>query len=131
MESKKWSEMTPEEKKNAKVGCSVIFFIFIMIMIAVSQCNDSSSEKERTGIYNSEWDGSVYEVKKYLMDNLNDPDSYKPVEWSPVYRNPNTLLYYVRHKYRAKNAFGGTILKEQVFMLDSLGNILSIEDIKK
>jgi hypothetical protein len=29
----------------------------------------------------------------------------------------------VRHKYRAKNGFGGYMVEERIFMLDSTGNV--------
>jgi hypothetical protein len=35
--------------------------------------------------------------------------------------------YVVRHKYRAKNSFGGYIIENQKFYLDFKGNVIGIE----
>lgn len=66
--------------------------------------------------YNSEWDGSVYPVKLYLKKNLKDPDSYEAIEWSKVQKTNEG--YMVRHKYRAKNSFGGYVIENKVFYLN-------------
>ncbi|NCT93120.1 MAG: hypothetical protein GXC72_01745 [Chitinophagaceae bacterium] len=92
----------------------------------------SSSSKEV--VYNSEWDASVQQVVDYLKSNyLNDPDSYKAVEWSNVVKLNDTkqvgfASYQVRHKYRAKNAFGGYITEEKLFKFDYQGNIVEVRD---
>lgn len=80
-------------------------------------------------VFNSEWDGSVAQVKNYLRNNLNDWDSYESVEWSEVQEvNLTTHKYIVRHKYRANNAYGGTILVNQIFYLDEEGNVVNVKD---
>lgn len=75
-------------------------------------------------IENSAWDGSVYQVKKYLKNNLKDPDSYESIEWSKVLKN-NDGTYSVRHKYRARNSFGGMVIENWIFTLDENGNVIS------
>ncbi len=75
-------------------------------------------------IENSAWDGSVYQVKNYLKKNLKDPDSYEGIEWSKVQKNANGT-YTVRHKYRARNSFGGMIIENWVFELDEKGTVIS------
>ncbi len=81
-------------------------------------------------VVNSYLDGSVWQVKEYLKKNLNDADSYDPIEWSEVQQFDYVInhKYLVRHKYRAKNEFGGTILFNQVFYLDSNGVVVKIKD---
>ncbi len=68
---------------------------------------------------NSKWDGSVLCVDKYLKATLNDYDSAEYVEWSPVTRIDlkGEPYWTVRLKLRAKNAFGGKILKEAIFFI--------------
>lgn len=130
-EPKKWSEFTPKEKKRAKINLTMMFIIVIcLIFLGVMECNDNTPEPAKEAVYNSEWDGSVKQVEDYLENTLNDPDSYSSVEWGTVVKNPDTKWYIVRHKYRAKNVFGGTIIKHQVFTLDSLGIVLSVSDIE-
>ena len=52
---------------------------------------------------------------------------------------PNGLVYsnfkwptfreaYIRHKYRAKNVYGGLIIKEQVFYLNKQGVVINVVD---
>jgi hypothetical protein len=67
----------------------------------------------------SGWDGDVLPVKQYLRATLNDYDSSEFVEWSPV-----TKVYVgkepywgVRLKLRAKNGFGGLILRDTFYFI--------------
>jgi|LSQX01.2.fsa_nt_gb hypothetical protein len=82
-------------------------------------------KKNSTIIDNSAWDGSVWQVKNYLKKNLNDPKSYEGIDWSKVIETGDT--YKVKHKYRAKNAFGGYVVVEQIFTLDDEGNVINVQ----
>lgn len=81
-------------------------------------------EKDGVKVENSSFDGSVSQVKKYLKKNLKDPKSYESIEWGEVIENENG--YMVRHKYRAKNSFGGYTIENNVFHLDLKGNIIDV-----
>jgi hypothetical protein len=61
------------------------------------------------------------------QDNLKDPDSFEAINWSPVQTNFDGG-YYVRCKYRAKNSFGGYDIANQIFYMDSKGNVLRYVD---
>jgi len=74
---------------------------------------------------NSAWDGSVHHVEQYLKKTLKDPDSYEGIEWSPVQKLSNGS-YSVRHKYRAKNSYGGYVIENQIFYYDASGNVTSV-----
>lgn len=78
-------------------------------------------------IKNSEWDGSVSQVEDYLNDNLKNPDSFKPIEWSKVQKLPNGN-FQVRCKYKAENSFGGTVVENQIFIISPKGVIINITD---
>jgi hypothetical protein len=67
----------------------------------------------------SEWDGRVDPVVKYLKRNLNDYDSSEFVEWSPVTKVEvkGEPFWVVRLKLRAKNAFGGFILRDTYYFI--------------
>ncbi len=83
--------------------------------------------KPREIVYNSRWDSSVSQVEKYLKQNLEDPKSYESIEWSPVVKLDADDLqhkFIVRHKYRAKNSFGGYVISNQMFYLDKHGYVL-------
>lgn len=131
---KKWSEMTPKEKKRAKINLLCIGVVsFWLIVFGISTCDDSTNKQDQVKtpkeiVFNSEWDGSVKQVEDYLKNTLNDPDSYKSVEWSPVGKSATAGQFFVRHKYRAKNGFGGVVTKDQIFTLDSLGTIVGALD---
>lgn len=125
---KKWSEMSPQEKKRGKINLALLSFLTLIIISIGIATNNSKEATSKEVVYNDEWDGSVRQVKEYLKDNLNDPSSYDAVEWSPVVQSPETKDFSVRHKYRAKNAFGATILFNQIFIMDSIGIIKSIQD---
>ena len=75
-------------------------------------------------IQNSPWDGSVWQVKKYLKSSLKDPKSYEGIEWSGVIKDGET--YKVRHKYRAKNSFGGYVVEEYIFVLNKYGDVIDV-----
>jgi hypothetical protein len=68
---------------------------------------------------NSEWDGRVDPVVEHLKNNLNDYDSSEFVEWSPVTKLEvkGEPFWVVRLKLRAKNAFGGYILKNTFYFI--------------
>lgn len=98
---------------------AITIFIFTLYIIGANTDPNSIS----TPIENSEWDGSVAQVKQYLKRNLKDPDSYEGIEWSKVTKVGNQ--YKVRHKYRAKNSFGGYVIEEFIFTLNEDGNVIS------
>lgn len=81
-------------------------------------------------VYNSGWDGSVRQVKQWLKDNLKDPASFEAIEWSSVQKTPDGD-YLVRCKYRAKNSFGGFEISNQIFYMDSEGNVLRCVDVSE
>lgn len=68
---------------------------------------------------NSEWDGRVDPVVRYLRRNLNDYDSSEFVEWSPVTKVEvkGEPFWAVRLKLRAKNAFGAYLLKDTYYFI--------------
>jgi len=74
--------------------------------------------------------GTVVPVANYLKNNLNDPNSYQPIEWSRIIETDKGV-YSVRHRYRAKNAFNALIVCDQVFSMDSLGNIINVQNYTK
>ena len=109
--------------KRFKFLASVIVLGLFLFAATGSDDSSESSNSNHEVVYNSEWDGSVRQVKSYLKNNLKDPGSYEGIEWSPVVKNGDGT-FKVRHKYRAKNSFGGYVVEEQIFTLDSEGNVI-------
>ncbi len=130
-----------EEKKGigSIKGCFVIIIFTFVILITIgtcSNCGSSSTQNEvnKEVVENSSWDSSVSQVKHYLKNNLKDPDSVQYIEWSNV-KKDTTLLngratYAVRCKYRAKNSFGGYVISNSLFYLDSNGNVVHVLELE-
>ncbi len=68
----------------------------------------------------SSWDGVTYAVKKYFDENANNPKSIKYVECGYIMQLSNGG-WAQRVKYRGENAFGATILNDQVFLIQGDG----------
>ena len=81
-------------------------------------------DAKKVRIENSPWDGSVYQVKKYVKSNLKDQSSYESIEWSPVQKTEKG--YVVRHKFRAKNSFGGYVVEEYIITLNDNGDVIDV-----
>lgn len=121
-----------QNQKN-NYGCLVIILIAVVILIygAMSGNSEKSSSDNTEVVSNSGFDASVYQVERYLKrEYLKAPDSYQGIEWSKVQKdNSNSIYkYYVRHKFRAKNGFGGYVVEEKIFYLDQSGNVVNVQD---
>lgn len=102
------------------LGLSIIIGLFCLLC---SNPDDSNNTPE-TNTYSSLVIGGV---KSYLkQEYLKDPKSYQEIEWSQIGTNSAGQLY-VRHKYRAKNSFGGYVIEERIFYLDKQGYVLRSE----
>lgn len=86
-----------------------------------SYYNENDYKKK---VENSAYDGSVHQVEDYLKSHLKDADSYQSVEWGNVVDVKGN--YQVRHKYRAKNSFGGYLLLNQVFVINHDGDVIEV-----
>src|SRR5262249_41557886 len=111
--------------------CLVVFVLFVILGAfksgSTTSSNPSAPRPTSTPteiVSNSAWDGSVRQVEKYLKANLRDPDSYQSIEWYKVTKN-NEGRFTVRHKYRAKNGFGGYNVVDSMFLLSSSGDVIS------
>lgn len=104
----------------------VVIGLFLVTATATEDDDSSSSSDNHAKVYNSSWDASVRQVEKYLKSSLRDPDSYESIEWSEV--KETSTGYVVRHKYRAKNGFGGYVVSNQLFYMDSDGNVIDVQD---
>lgn len=92
-----------------------------------SEFEESITPTPTAEVKNNKWNGGVKQVEDYLERTLRDPDSYESIEWSEVKQKADG--YYVRHKYRAKNGFGGYVVTNQLFHLDFNGNVVDVKDL--
>lgn len=102
----------------------------ILILIAIVAYSTYDFDDSKEIVRNNPLDSSVHQVEKYLKKNILDPDSYDPIEWSAVQKIQNGVNYsfYVRHKFRAKNTFGGYVIENKIFYLDINGKVVKVED---
>lgn len=114
------------------------YFLLFVALPLMCACNGSHKQDAETSeefsssyysveVKNNKWNGGVKQVEDYLECTLRDPDSYESIEWSEVKQKDDG--YYVRHKYRAKNGFGGYVVTNQLFHLDFNGNIVDVKDL--
>lgn len=74
----------------------------------------------------SAWDGSYYEVERYLKRVAHDPDSIDMAGCSEALQTD--AGWTVRCEYRGRNAFGGLILKNGLFVIKH-GQVVSSVDL--
>ena len=115
------STASPFRMTGQQIFLSVVLIGFFVIIPMCSNSNTSNSGSTST-VYNSSWDNSVSQVERHLKSTLRDPDSYQSVEWGQVTSSGDGGST-VRHKYRAKNGFGGYNTEERIFKIDSHGNV--------
>lgn len=59
-------------------------------------------------------------INDYMRSNMNDYNSYEPLEYDATYmKNPDGSKYGIRvfHSFRGKNGFGATIVNVREFEL--------------
>jgi hypothetical protein len=117
-------------KKNSSNSFLNVILIILGIVLFMSILGGSNSKKSepREKVFNSSWDGSVYQAEMYLKDRLKDPSSYESINWGKVNKNPEGN-YVTWVKYRAKNSFGGYNIGTQVFELSPRGDVLSMHEL--
>ena len=82
-------------------------------------------------VENSAFDGAVPQVVDYLKQTLRDFNSAQWIEWSPVEKvSGKPYKFRVRCKYRAENGFGGKTIANQIFLIDSNGQVINVIDLQ-
>jgi len=93
--------------------------VLLLLFSMISKCGTSSEEEQSIS--------AQVAVKSWLNSNLKDPDSFQAIEWGLVEKGPDGLI--VRCKYRAKNSFGGYVIEERLFRLNTQGEVVSAIDL--
>ena len=119
-------------KPSISPGCAIIFLIALVTGIYLMFFEKKSPSASEV-VHNNELDASVSKVEEYVKSNLSDSDNYQKISWSVVVKLNDSKeegfpKFQVRHKYRAKSAFGGDVIKEKIFRLDYLGNVVDSKD---
>jgi hypothetical protein len=108
-------------------------FLYLIFKAPAPPDSNKPPPPPRETVYNSVWDGSVYEVERYLKRNLRDPKSFEAIAWGEVHVEPpdsaSPYKYSVWVRYRAKNALGGYVIERQLFHLSADGQVLAVVDL--
>lgn len=60
------------------------------------------------------------DVTHYLREKLRNPDSLKDMKFGKVIQSKkNTNEFYLAARYRAQNGFGGYVVSETMFVIDT------------
>jgi len=124
-----------QKSKNTRNGIIAVVVVALLIVVFCVPTADNNRfvlEDSKLKVFNSSWDASVHQVERYLKkEYLIDPKSYESIEWSQVNSAPNNSYYkyWVRHKYRAKNSFGGYVVENKIFYMDGQGNVVDTKDV--
>jgi len=116
-------EQITEAKKEAKtqgwvnlvsaaiVGILVAYFFFTS--------NSETERRDKTGPLSKipervkkqfhYYDGSHIRLEKYIIENMNDPDSYEHIQTTYTYPGIGSKTMRVYTVYSGRNAFGGTV----------------------
>lgn len=116
----KWEydDNAPIRWRNAIIGCC--FAGLAALFVIASNANQNSPKGPK--VYNSEWDGSVRQVKRWMDTHLADPEA-EGIRWSPVVKYGNDFIVEV--DIRGRNALGGWIVETYRFKLDAEGRVLT------
>jgi len=119
---------------NKKNGCLLLSSILIIIISIFAITCESESGKPLTKqevrdkkiselLYGNGLNAVNIKLMQLVKRDLNDPSSMGNIE---VYYVDQDSMIIVTQKFTAKNAFGGTLRKEVVVSIDTLGNITDI-----
>lgn len=127
-----WKDM-PKSDRRIAVGCLTMMLVALigLVVFFVRFCNRPEIRPitpPSAQVENNAYDGSVYQVEKYLKAHLKDPDSYEGIRWGEVTRvDMPRWKYFVWHEYRARNSFGGMVVEKKRFYLDANGNVVDVK----
>ncbi len=88
--------------------------------------SSSASYPRNTGL-----DNRVEQVVDYLKSEespLYKPSSYSPIKWYAVSANADSTEFVVNHEFRAKEEDGVYRRFGKQFIMDSEGNVLTMQD---
>ena len=124
------------QNKERRQWIAVLIFLVVVIIFNISSREYSTSSKGNNRIENygsnkgPSQTKAMAGVRVYLKRHyLKDPDSYEGISWEAfgIYNKDNNT-YFALHKYRAKNSYGGYVVEEKLFVLDSDGNVIKVID---
>lgn len=114
------SNLTPEQKKarNEQRAIAAKEKVVEQEKKAAHKALEKKENKSKGFHCLSSWDGSHIGVKKYVQDNMRDPDSFEHIETRITPVN-NKGTHHLIMKYRAKNGFGGMTISNAIATIDN------------
>mgnify|MGYP001351567565 CR=1 FL=1 len=120
--------------KDVKKGCLILAVLLVIIISIVAITCESEPEKpltkqeirdkEISKLLGGNGENSVnIKLMQLVKRDLNDPNSMGNIE---IFYVDHDSTITVTQKFTAKNGFGGTLRKEVVVSIDTLGNIIDI-----
>ena len=124
-----WDSISNKWKIGIGVVLLIIFFRIITPKDPIKEVKATSikskselrQEKIKSGF--SSYDGSHYELTKYIKDQMNDDDSYEHIETTYIDKGDFILL---QTRFKGKNAFGGIVKNNIQAKADTNGNLIEI-----
>lgn len=123
-------------KQKNKSGCltSVLIFVLIIVFFNASGNNQKKEpentnktpaelRKEKIEKAFSQWEGSHTNLKTYIINAMNDPDSFQHIRTKYIDDGKNIN---VCTEFRGKNAFGGVVKNTVCAKTDIDGRIIEI-----
>lgn len=120
--------------KDTKKGCILLSSIAIILISIFAITSESEPENQLTKqeirdkkiselLYRNGMKAVNIKLMQLVKRDLNDPSSMGNIE---IYYTDHDSSITVTQKFTAKNAFGGTLRKEVIVSIDTLGNITDI-----
>jgi hypothetical protein len=94
---------------------------FLCVTLIVTSCTSKPSQ----------YITSKKAIRQYLLKTLDDPDSYRPVDYTFDTSRKYSSGWRVEHTFRSKNKFGAVVLNGYYFDLDSNFEVVNIEDLEQ
>ena len=115
-------------KKQIAIIVAVLVVFAIVGSLTEKTPDNNNKHQERVDKVKalfSAWDGSCYNVERYIKEHMNDADSYEHVKTAYAIQKEDKIL--VETTYRGSNALGAKVINTNKFLIDIDGNILSVE----
>ena len=114
---------TPESQESGGTNWKRVVIIVAILIAAIASCSiltskfcgpsdEEKAEERRKGFHCLDVrDGSHLDLKREVLENIADPDSFEHIETriGPVDADGE---HYLTMKFRARNSFGGMVVAE-------------------
>jgi len=104
---------------------AIIFFIISIVAAILSPKSEANIQKEKSDSTAKAKEELLFKMyffsEKIIKGNLKDPDSYQEIEHKSNFTKQSKeekTYIQVKIKYRAKNSFGGMVVKDRYFNYD-------------